>query len=95
MVVINFPHNPTGCMPTRAEYAAIVDVVRDAGAILFSDEMYRFLEVVTPEEEVDRRPSAVQLYTRAVALGGLSKSHSCPGLRCVCWNACAKHAACF
>ncbi len=68
-------------MPTRAELAAIVDVVASAGAILFSDEMYRFLEVGPLEEAC---PSAAQLYTRAVALGGLSKSHSCPGLRCAC-----------
>jgi aspartate/methionine/tyrosine aminotransferase len=42
MVVINFPHNPTGCLPTRAELDEIVSIARDAGAILFSDEMYRY-----------------------------------------------------
>jgi aspartate/methionine/tyrosine aminotransferase len=100
MVVINFPHNPTGCLPTRAELDEIVSIARDAGAILFSDEMYRYQQqqrrctAQTPDVNCflfptrflqvgsEPYPSAAALYPRAVALGGLSKSHSCPGLRC-------------
>lgn len=79
MVLVNFPHNPTGYTPSREEFGKLVDVVRASGAILFSDEMYRFMDV----DPSSACPSAVELYDRAVSLGGLSKSHSCPGLRCV------------
>lgn len=76
LVVVNFPHNPTGFVPTATEWAAIVALVRDAGARLFSDEMYRTLEL-------DRAPlpSAVSLDERAVVLGGVSKTLAAPGLR--------------
>jgi len=43
-IVINSPHNPTGAVIDRATFAAVVGLAREAGAWLFSDEMYRFLE---------------------------------------------------
>ena len=76
LVVVNFPHNPTGCVPTPEEHAAIVETARRAGAWLFSDEMYRTLERDRPPLE-----SAVSIYEKAVALGGVSKTLAAPGLR--------------
>lgn len=76
MVVVNFPHNPTGCVPSPDEQAAIVASARRAGAWLFSDEMYRTLERERPP-----LPSAVSLYENAVVLGGVSKTLAAPGLR--------------
>jgi aspartate/methionine/tyrosine aminotransferase len=76
-IVINFPHNPTGALPTAAEMAEIVDIAARAGAWLFSDEMYRTLE----HDPADRLPSAVEIAERSIALGGLSKSLGAPGLR--------------
>ena len=43
MVVVNFPHNPTGCLPSQEEWGALVACCRSKGAWLFSDEMYRHL----------------------------------------------------
>jgi len=77
LVVVNFPHNPTGALPTGEEFAAVVDLVAESGARLFSDEMYRFLELSAQH----RLPSAVELSASAVALCGLSKSFAAPGLR--------------
>jgi aspartate/methionine/tyrosine aminotransferase len=77
LVVVNFPHNPTGYVPSREEYQQIIDVVRDSGARLLSDEMYRFLEL----GEGLTLPAGCELYDRAVSLGGLSKSFGLPGLR--------------
>lgn len=77
LVVINFPHNPTGALLTGEELAGVVAIAEECGAVLFSDEMYRFLE----RDADDRLPSAVELSPTAVALGGLSKSLSAPGLR--------------
>jgi len=77
LIVINFPHNPTGCQATLAELEAIVEIARRHKLRLFSDEMYRLLEY----DPADRLPSAVDLYEQAVVLSGLSKSYALPGLR--------------
>ena len=77
LVVVNFPHNPTGYLPSRADFEAIVDLARSRGAYLLSDEMYRFLEI----DAGTTLPAACALYERAVSLFGLSKSFGLPGLR--------------
>lgn len=40
LVVVNFPHNPTGAHLAAGEQARVVAACRAAGAHLFSDEMY-------------------------------------------------------
>lgn len=77
MLVVNFPHNPTGFLPTRAELSEIVERARERGVWLFSDEMYRGLEL----EGVEALPTAAEIYDRAIVLSGLSKSYGLPGLR--------------
>ncbi len=77
MVVVNFPHNPTGSVPSRNDFEKIIDLARQHGTYLLSDEMYRFLEI----EEGYTLPSACELYDRAFTLCGLSKSFGLPGLR--------------
>ena len=77
MLVINFPHNPSGYLPTCADFERIVELARRRGLILFSDEIYRFTE----HDERLRLPSACELYERAIVLGGLSKCFGLPGLR--------------
>ncbi len=77
LIVANFPHNPTGYLPTAAEFEELLAAADAAGAYLFSDEMYRWLE----QDPGMRLPSAVERYDRAVSLGGLSKTFSLPGLR--------------
>ena len=86
MVVVNFPHNPTGYMPSHDEYTSLVDIVRQRGAYLFSDEMYRFLEL-------DREallPAGCDVYRKAISLSGLSKTFGLPGLR-IGWLATRDH----
>jgi aspartate/methionine/tyrosine aminotransferase len=77
LVVVNFPHNPTGYLPPREEFEAIVALARRHGACLLSDEMYRFLEV----DEGATLPAACDVYERAVSLSGMSKTYGLPGLR--------------
>jgi aspartate/methionine/tyrosine aminotransferase len=77
LVVWNFPHNPTGALPVAEDFTRMVAAVANAGAWLFSDEMYRLLEPA-PEQ---RLPAAVDLYERAVSLGGMSKAFGLAGLR--------------
>ncbi|MCZ7572476.1 MAG: aminotransferase class I/II-fold pyridoxal phosphate-dependent enzyme [Ardenticatenaceae bacterium] len=77
LIVVNFPHNPTGALPDRASLAGLVELAREAGAHLFSDEVYRFLEF----DPADRLPAAVDLYERAISLGVMSKAFALAGLR--------------
>lgn len=77
MLIINFPHNPSGCLPCRTDFERIVELARARNIILFSDEIYRFSE----HDAAMRLPSAGELYEKAVVLGGLSKCFGLPGLR--------------
>jgi aspartate/methionine/tyrosine aminotransferase len=77
LLVINFPHNPTGFLPTRAELEEIIAFARAHHLFLFSDEMYRFLEY----DPASRLPALCDLYEWGVSLSGLSKSMAVPGLR--------------
>ncbi len=80
LVVWNFPHNPTGALPSREDYDRMLAAVRSVGgggAWLFSDEMYRLLE---PTDAV-RLPAAVDRYEKALSLTGLSKAFGLAGLR--------------
>jgi aspartate/methionine/tyrosine aminotransferase len=77
LIVVNFPHNPTGYLPPRDDFDAVVEVARERGLYLFSDEMYRFLE----HDRADRLPSAAEVYYRAVSLFGMSKTFGLAGLR--------------
>jgi len=77
LLVVNFPHNPTGYLPARAELDAILDLARQHDAYLFSDEMYRLLE----HDPARRLPSVCDLYEKGITLSGLSKSFALPGLR--------------
>ena len=77
LVIVNFPHNPTGFLPTQAELEQIVAECRQSNSWLFCDEMYRGLEV----DGNVTLPSAGDLYDKAITLSGLSKLHGLPGLR--------------
>ena len=77
LIVVNFPHNPTGHLPTRGELDTIVEIAAGRGIYIFSDEMYRLLEY----DPARRLPSVCDLYERGIALAGLSKAYALPGLR--------------
>lgn len=76
-LVINFPHNPTGFLPSRQELQQIIEFARQHHLYLMSDEMYRFMEY-NPER---RLPPVCDLYERGISLSGLSKAFALPGLR--------------
>jgi aspartate/methionine/tyrosine aminotransferase len=77
LIIVNFPHNPTGFLPSHQEFTRLINIARERGIWLYSDEMYRGLEY-HPD---DRLSSAADLYDRSVVLSGLSKTHGLPGLR--------------
>lgn len=77
MIVVNFPHNPTGFSPDAADLNAIISIARKRGITIFSDEMYRFL-TFAPEHVTS---SLSDLYENAVSLWGTAKSFGLAGLR--------------
>jgi aspartate/methionine/tyrosine aminotransferase len=77
LLILNFPHNPTGYLPPREAYYRIIETARDHGLFVLSDEMYRFLELAPSA----RLEPAADLYEKAISLGGLSKAFGLPGLR--------------
>ncbi len=76
-IILNTPHNPTGYLMPRDEFEAVSAIAREAGALLFSDEVYRESEY----EAAERLPAACDLGPHAVSLGVLSKTYGLAGLR--------------
>ncbi len=77
LVVMNFPHNPTGYTPSAGEFREMIEAIDETGAAILSDEIYRDLAFG------DTAPlqSAIDLSKRAIVLNGLSKSYGLGGLR--------------
>jgi aspartate/methionine/tyrosine aminotransferase len=83
LVAVNFPNNPTGALPDRATFTALVELCEERGIRLFSDEVYR-----GAEPDPDRTlPQAADLSPTALSLNVMSKSYGLPGLR-IGWIAC-------
>ena len=76
-VIANFPHNPTGALPTLREWDEMLNICDTHGCRLFVDEMYRGCE----HQDVPQLSAAVDAYERGISLSGLSKAFGLPGLR--------------
>ena len=83
VICINFPHNPTGKVISRALLDEIISLCRARGIYLFSDEVYRLIER-RPEMTL---PQVADIYERGISLGVMSKAYGLPGIR-VGWVAC-------
>ena len=77
LLVVNFPHNPTGYHPAGAWFAEMLALADRHGAFVFSDEIFRMLE----HEPGRRLPAACDASPRAASLGGMSKVFGLGGLR--------------
>lgn len=87
LVSINFPNNPTGAVPPREVFDALVELCRSRGLWLFSDEVYRLLE----RDPARTLPQVADVYERGISLGVMSKAYGLPGLR-IGWLACQERA---
>lgn len=76
VVVVNFPHNPTGVSLDVAGQQRLVEMVREFGCYLLWDAAFADLSYDRPP-----LPDASTLYERAITVGTLSKSFGLPGLR--------------
>jgi aspartate/methionine/tyrosine aminotransferase len=87
LLAVNFPNNPTGAVPDLTTWRGLVERCDARGIRLFSDEVYRGLEL----DPRHRLPQAADLSPTAVSLGVMSKSYGLPGLR-IGWLACRDRA---
>jgi capreomycidine synthase len=76
MVVVNFPHNPTGASLTLKEQQELINAVAEVGAYLvwdaaFADLVYKGSPLPPPNLQ----------YEGSISLGTLSKAYGLPGLR--------------
>lgn len=76
VVVCISPSNPTGRVLTREDLSSIAEALKDHGAYLISDEIYRDLYYGT-----ERPESASTFYERTIVISGVSKSLSMTGWR--------------
>ena len=76
VIVCISPSNPTGRVLTNEDLISIVDAVRDHGAYLISDEIYRELYYTA-----ERPETLSTFYDRTIVISGLSKSMSMTGWR--------------
>ncbi len=77
LILINYPHNPTGTLIDSATQHALVELARANDIYIFSDEVYRLLEV----NDQDRLEPIANVYEKGLSLGVMSKSLGLPGLR--------------
>lgn len=78
-LIVNYPNNPSGAVPTRAQVQALVDVVEANDVWLLSDEIYATLlyddaEHVSPASLPGGRE-------RTIVVNGFTKSHTLTGWR--------------
>ena len=77
VIVVNSPHSPTGALLERPAFDRLVALAEHRGITLFSDEVYRGLEL----DPRTRLPAAVDRGPHAVSLGVMSKTFALAGLR--------------
>ncbi|BCB89225.1 capreomycidine synthase [Phytohabitans suffuscus] len=76
MIVVNFPHNPTGVSITPAEQDEIIAIAREAGAWLVWDNAFGEMTYTGAS-----LPLPHGRYEKTVCFGTLSKSYGLAGLR--------------
>jgi aspartate/methionine/tyrosine aminotransferase len=77
LLVLNYPHNPTGAVLDKKTLEDLILLARNAGAYIFCDEVYRYLEV----DETKRTPAIADAYEKGISLNVMTKSFGLAGLR--------------
>lgn len=76
LLAVNTPNNPTGYTFTNEEIEKLCDICRRHGIALFSDEVYKGLEL-----DGQKRDWLADHYDRCASVGVMSKSYGLAGLR--------------
>ncbi len=77
LISVCFPNNPTGHIIPKDDYAELVKICREHDLYLFSDEVYRGVEL----DDSKRIDQAADAYEKGLSLNVMSKAYGLPGLR--------------
>jgi aspartate/methionine/tyrosine aminotransferase len=77
LLILNYPHNPTGTLLEKEVYEGLIELARVSNAYIFSDEVYRYLEI----DESKRLPSIAEAYEKGITLNVMTKALGLAGLR--------------
>ncbi len=77
LISINFPNNPTGKIISHDDLDKLVNLAREFGVYIFSDEVYRGIEI----DPTKRIPQIADVYEKGLSLNVMSKAYGLPGLR--------------
>ena len=77
LVIINFPHNPTGAILSRADLQRLADMLRNTSAYLLSDEVYE--HIVFDEEPHVSALSIDELWERSLVISSFGKTYHATG----------------
>ena len=83
LLIINFPHNPTGAMISKDQLLQIINICERNNCWILSDEVFRGLE----HHPEDRLPAVSDLYEKSISISVLSKAFALPSLR-IGWISC-------
>ena len=77
LIVLNSPHNPTGAVLSAGDMAALIDIVRDTGVFIVSDEVYEHIIFDgMPHESMCRYP---ELADRSFVISSFGKTYHATG----------------
>jgi aspartate/methionine/tyrosine aminotransferase len=88
-IALNDPHNPSGALMSYATKQALINLAEKHGILIFSDEVYRLLEL----DPGERSPSMAELSTNAIALSTMSKPWGAGGTG-IGWVVCQDRGIC-
>ena len=77
-LLLNYPHNPTGALPTQDALVAVAQVAARHDLVVISDEIYDQLTYGRPHVCFAALP---EMRERTLLLGGFSKSYAMTGWR--------------
>lgn len=77
LIILNFPHNPTGSYLKISQLHEIVGIAKKHDLYIFSDEMYHKLII----DDIQELPPICDIYEKGISLWGTSKTFGLAGLR--------------
>jgi methionine aminotransferase len=77
LVILNFPHNPTGAILSAADLDRLADIVRDTSVYLLSDEVYE--HIVFGREQHQSLARHAELWQRSFVVSSFGKTYHATG----------------
>lgn len=77
LICLNNPNNPTGAVIPDEMLERIVEIAKNNGSWVLSDEVYRGLNLIGKPYS----KSIADIYEKGISVGSMSKTYSLPGLR--------------